>query len=373
MKILHFYKAGYPDSYGGIESFIDQLASSLIPMGVETKVLALSKNKKNELHIINGYSIHYAHANFEIASVSFSFQSIFMMKRLSNKCDIVHYHFPWPFMDLVHFLLRIKKPTLVTYHSDIIRQKKLYFLYKPLMNKFLESVNLIVATSENYLHTSDVLSRLRPKVKIIPIGLNEAKYKYLHIVPSFSRFEFDEPFFLFIGALRYYKGLEILLEALKYKEYTTVIAGSGLMEKRLKAQAKLLGLNKIVFVGSISEYEKSQLLKSCFCVTFPSHLRAEAFGISLLEGAMFGKPLISCEIGTGTSFININNHTGLVIPPSDPLALHNAMKFMIENQSKAKEMGLNAECRFRQLFTADKMAQSYYDLYSQLLDGGNAH
>lgn len=373
MKILHFYKAGYPDSYGGVERFIDQLALSLIPMGVETKVLALSKNIKNECHVIDGYSIQYAQTNFEIASVSFSFQSIFMMKQLLNSCDIVHYHFPWPFMDIVHFLLRIKKPTLVTYHSDVIRQKKLFFLYKPLMNKFLGAVNVIVATSENYLHTSDVLRRLRSKVKIIPIGLNEDAYKYLNPVDNSIEFKFDEPFFLFVGALRYYKGLEILLKALKHEEYLTVIAGSGLMEKKLKAQAKLLGLTKIVFIGSISEYEKSELLKSCFCVVFPSHLRSEAFGISLLEGAMFGKPLISCEIGTGTSFININNDTGLVIAPSDPLALHNAMKFMIENASMAKQMGINAKHRFSEIFTADKMAQSYYDLYSQLLDFDNAY
>lgn len=372
MKILHFYKAGYPDSYGGVERFIDQLAVSLIPMGVETKVLALSKNMKNECRVINGYSIHYAHTNFEIASVSFSFQSIFMMKKLANSCDIVHYHFPWPFMDLLHFLLRIKKPTLVTYHSDVVRQKKLFFLYKPLMNKFLGAVNVIIATSENYLHTSDVLWRLRSKVKIVPIGLNEAAYSHFDATPKPTGFKFDEPFFLFVGALRYYKGLEILLEALKYKEYLTVIAGSGFMEKKLKSQAKSLGLTKIIFIGSISEYEKSELLKSCFSVVFPSHLRSEAFGISLLEGAMFGKPLISCEIGTGTSFININNDTGLVVPPSDPLALHNAMKFMIENQLKAKEMGLNARRRFRKIFTADRMAQSYYDLYSQLLDGSHA-
>ena len=61
------------------------------------------------------------------------------------------------------------------------------------------------------------------------------------------------------------------------------------------------------------------LLALSYAILFPSHLRSEAFGISLLEGAMFGKPLISSEIGTGTTYINIDGKTGVVVPPSDQM------------------------------------------------------
>ena len=82
---------------------------------------------------------------------------------------------------------------------------------------------------------------------------------------------------------------------------------------------------------------------------------------------MYGKPMISSEIGTGTTFINIQNQTGLVVPPSDYLALRQAMQFLWEHPAEAREMGRRAEARYWKHFTADQMVRSYFDLYSELL------
>ncbi|RFQ09943.1 glycosyltransferase, partial [Pseudomonas sp. ATCC 13867] len=105
------------------------------------------------------------------------------------------------------------------------------------------------------------------------------------------------------------------------------------------------------FVGRVSEEDKVALLQLSRAIVFPSHLRSEAFGISLLEGAMYGKPMISSEIGTGTSFINAHGLTGLVVPPSDPQAFRQAMRWCWENPEAAAEMGRQAEVRYRELFT----------------------
>jgi rhamnosyl/mannosyltransferase len=122
---------------------------------------------------------------------------------LAKDADIVHYHFPWPFMDLVHFATRHKKPTIVTYHSDIVKQKKLLRLYQPLMNQFLQSVDAIVATSPNYQATSDVLQKYQSKVHLITYGLDRDLYP----APSadklnYWRNELGDKFFLFVGVLR---------------------------------------------------------------------------------------------------------------------------------------------------------------------------
>src|SRR5690606_38814370 len=134
-----------------------------------------------------------------------------------------------------------------------------------------------------------------------------------------------DPFFLFIGVLRYYKGLHILLKAIENTALPVVIAGSGPEEKKLMQMAQNLKLTNVFFLGEISEVDKMALLQLCYAFVFPSHLRSEAFGISLLESAMMGKPMISCETGTGTSFINLHNDTGFVVPPNDPDALYKAM------------------------------------------------
>ena len=143
--------------------------------------------------------------------------------------------------------------------------------------------------------------------------------------------------------------------------------GAGPIEEDLKRQAREQKLSTIHFLGQLSDEDKVALLKQCTGVLFPSHLRSEAFGVSLLEGAMYGKPMISSEIGTGTSFINVGGETGLVIPPSDPDALRHAMQYVWEHPSVAAERGRWAQERYWGQFTADKMAHAYVDLYRELL------
>ena len=177
-----------------------------------------------------------------------------------------------------------------------------------------------------------------------------------------------ERFFLFVGVMRYYKGLHILLDALKDVDYPVVIVGAGPLEAELHAQAAALGLRNLHFLGRLGDEDKVALLQLSYAIVFPSHLRSEAFGISLLEGAMYGKPMISSEIGTGTSYINIHGETGLVVPPSDPLAFRAAMRQLWDNPEQAAQMGLKAEARYRQLFTADQMGQRWSELYQELLE-----
>jgi rhamnosyl/mannosyltransferase len=286
---------------------------------------------------------------------------------LAKKADVIHYHFPWPFMDVVHFATMVKKPTVVTYHSDIIRQKHLLKLYRPLKWKFLGDMSRIVATSPNYLATSDVLAKYKHKVSVIPIGLDKTTYPEPSAEKlAYWRDRLGPKFFLFVGVIRYYKGLHILMEAAQGTDYPIVIVGAGPIEEELKAQAAQLGLRNIHFLGHLPDEDKVALLTLCYGVLFPSHLRSEAFGISLLEGAMYGKPMISSEIGTGTTFINIADETGLVVPPSDPLAMRQAMQYLWEHPEQAAEMGRRAEARYWEHFTADQMVAEYVKLYREL-------
>lgn len=369
MKVLHFYKTYYPETYGGIEQAIFQMASGCVNFGVEVTVLTLVPRHTDRSVVVNGHQVFRCRRNFSIASTDFSFSLLWRFKELIKEVDIIHYHFPWPFMDLMHFLTKHNKPSIVTYHSDIIKQKKLLKLYSPLRNKFLQSVDAIVATSPNYLMTSDVLQQYKDKVKVIPIGLD--KRLYPKIGTDLSRYWkniLGDKFFLFIGVLRYYKGLNILLDALAVKDFPTVIIGSGPIERELKSKAILLGLKNITFLGILSDEDKVAILNLSYALVFPSNLRSEAFGISLLEGAMYGKPMISSEIGTGTSFINTNQETGIVIPPSSPVDLYNAMSYLWNNPDIAARMGFKAIRRYEELFTAERMCQSYADLYQRLIN-----
>lgn len=369
MRILHFYKNALPETMGGVEQVIDQIARGTELLGVNNTVLALSNSPSNHSITMNGYQLFTVKRDFDIASNAFSWQTIRAFKNLADKADLIHFHFPWPFADFVHLLTSPNKPTVLTYHSDIIRQKLLLQLYRPLQQQFLMSIDHIVATSPNYLQTSGILQTFIDKVSVIPIGLDNQTYsKPCESLVKHYKKQFGERFFLFIGAFRYYKGLTFLIEAAKITPFPVVIVGSGHAEKALKALAIKLKLNNVFFLGQVAEADKCALLKACYSIIFPSNLRSEAFGVSLLEGAMFGKPLISCEIGTGTTFINIDGLTGLVVKPSDPEALSDAMARLWGQPDQATEMGKRAHARYEELFSARQMAQSYMQCYQKLLN-----
>lgn len=368
IRVLHLFKTYFPDSYGGIEQVINQIARGAVKYGIKTDVLSLSKHKVERTIELDGHRVHRARQDFYIASTGISLSVFLRFSQLAKRADVIHYHFPWPLMDVVHLATRMKKPTVVTYHSDIVRQKYLLKIYKPLRHAFLANVDRIVATSPNYLASSDVLRHFKEKVEVIPIGMDKASYP----LPDTQRIDswrraFGGKFFLFVGVLRYYKGLHILIEAARSVSYPIVIVGAGPVEAELKEQVARYGLSNIHFVGCVSDEDKVALLQLCFAVVFPSHLRSEAFGISLLEGAMYGKPMISSEIGTGTTFVNIDGETGVVIPPSDPQALSEALQWLWEHPAEAATMGVKAEQRYWQRFTADQMVEQYVQLYRKLV------
>jgi glycosyltransferase involved in cell wall biosynthesis len=368
MRVLHFYKTYYPDSMGGVEQVIRQMCVGTGRLGVTNEVLTLTRDQDLRPFEFEGHTVRRLALDVEIASNGISLAAFGELARRAAEADVVHYHFPWPFMDLAHFVARIRKPTLVTYHSDIVRQKTLLRLYQPLKHRFLQSVDTIVATSPNYLASSAVLDRYRDKTRTITYGLDKSIYPE----PEPERMDkwrakIGPKFFLFVGVLRYYKGLHILLDAVAGSDYPVVIVGAGPIEHELKAHARRLGLKHVMFVGALDDADKVALLTLCYAVAFPSHLRSEAFGISLLEGAMYGKPMISSEIGTGTTYINIHQKTGLVVPPSDPQAFAEAMRTLWDNPELARAMGQRAEARYHELFTAEQMAASYNALYHELV------
>lgn len=368
MRVLHFYKTYYPDSLGGIEQVIRQMCVGTGRLGVTNTVLSLSRDKNLQPIEFQGHTVHRVPLDFELASNACSVAALGALARLAREADVVHYHFPWPFMDMAHFVSRVRKPTVVTYHSDIVRQKSLLRLYQPLKHRFLRSVDAIVASSPNYLQSSPVLARYRDKTRVIPFGLDQGSYPQPDPARlAYWRERIGPKFFLFVGVLRYYKGLHVLLDAVAGTDYPVVIVGAGPEEAALKAQAARLGLKHVQFVGAVDDEDKVALLTLAYALSFPSHLRSEAFGVSLLEGAMYGKPMISCEIGTGTTYINIAGETGLVVPPDDAPALRGALRTLWDNPELARAMGARAARRFDQVFTSTQMAAGYTALYQDVL------
>ncbi len=367
MKVVHSFKTYFPESCGGVEQVIRQICLETAKHGITNTVLTTTIGKDD--HILHdGVNVMRFHRTLDFASSPLSISMLNRFSRIIDTADVIHYHFPWPQNDLMYLLRGRQKNSVLTYHSDIVKQRLLKFFYRPVMKRFLSIVDSIVVTSPNYLETSEDLYPYRDKVRIIPIGIDEYAFKSGHTERyEYWKRKYEQPFALFVGVLRYYKGLHYLLRAIKGATYKVVIAGAGPLAAELQEEAKKLDLNNVHFIGHVEEEDKHALYELCRCVIFPSHLRSEAFGVTLLEGAMHAKPLVSTEIGTGTSYINLHDKTGFVVEPGNPVALRRAIDLLMSDEHLARKMGDAAKSRYLQLFTADRMASAYAQLYSELL------
>lgn len=367
MRVLHFYSHYHPDTFGGGEQLINQVCRGTAALGVDNTVLTLSPSAQPALVQVDGHPVHRCPIDFTIASNRFSLSVIGRLRAMAAQADLVHCYYPWPWGDLTCLLAGVRKPLVVSQLSDIVKQRVLQFVYRPVESLFLRRAGAIVATSPNYVRGSPLLARYPGKVEVIPIGLDDRDYPPAD--PALLdrwRARVGERFFLFVGVLRYYKGLEYLLEALAGTNIRVVLVGTGPREAFLKQRAQALGLGNLTFLGRVDEADKRALLELCHAFVFPSHLRSESFGVSLLEAARYGKPMICCEIGTGTSFVNIDGQTGLVVSPADPPALREAMQRLERDAALAARLGAGARRRFLEIFQLGAMGEAYLTIYRRL-------
>jgi len=372
IKVLHAYRTYFPDPPGGVQEAIRQIALATKAKGIENTIYTLSPNPRPVV-LKRPEGVVYRSKSW-VAPVSCDIGGVHaykLFRQLARAADLLFYQFPWPFVDTLNVYGGMDRPKVLLFNSDIVRQRYLGAAYAPLMWRTLRSVDIIVATSPAYAKTSPVLSspELRKKVRVIPLGIDEHTVEggSDHGVYSRLGLEAGEPYFLFVGVLRYYKGLQYLIEASKDVAAKIVIAGSGAESQNLVQQAADTGSRNILFAGQVTDAEKRALYEGAQAVVLPSHLRSEAFGMVLVEASMYGKPMISCEVGSGTSFVNNDGETGFVVEPASPLALTSAMNALLHDLSMRHEMGAAARQRYERLFSGPALGRAYAQLFDEVL------
>ncbi len=367
LRVLHLYRTYFPETQGGLQESIRQLCLATSPLNVENTIFVLAHVSEPNCMVLPEGRLIRAKAWLEIASCDIGAWAAFRRCReVADQCDIIQIHYPWPFADLLLlFIRRRNQPVVVTYVSDIVRQQALGLVYAPLRRWLLRCANRIVASSPNYAASSEILQQYSAKLVCIPHCLKEIAPPTEQLVARWEA-QLGHNFFLFVGVLRYYKGLDFLLAAASGAKLPIVIVGEGPEGERMRKQAIAMGLNNLYFLGAVPDTDKQALFGLCRGVVFPSHLRSEAFGMTLLEGARAGKPLICCDIGTGTSWINIHGETGLVVPPADSQALAQAMNTLADDDELCRRLGLRARARWQQFFTPEVAGSAYRKLYDEI-------
>jgi rhamnosyl/mannosyltransferase len=369
-RLLEVTKAFYP-VIGGIEKTVYDLAV-LASDEFDVTVLAVSEDRSAKRESYGAFEVVKVPKLAKVFSAPLSLGYPSKFAELVRQTDVTHLHSPYPLAELSLWLHPVRTKVAVTYHFDIVRQKAVEPFYAPLLHATLRRADRIIATNPNSRATSPFLRRYDEKVTVIPsCGVEPESYRLTPEQRSAAerlRGRHARPLVLFVGRLVYYKGAEYLVRAMSDVNADLVIVGSGRLEPSLKALAREVGAEaRIQFLPHIPRDELFQLFHACDLFVLPSVAKSEGFGLVLLEAMACGKPLVTTELGTGTSWINQNGETGFVVPPRDAGALAEAIRRLVSDEPLRRTMGQAAYERVCRVFTRKAFGESYIRLFKELL------
>ncbi|MBP6218938.1 MAG: glycosyltransferase, partial [Oligoflexales bacterium] len=284
MKILHIGKFYYP-SKGGIETVLKNLAEEQVRKGQQVTVLCFGNKGEEAVQDIEGVKVIRSGVFCTLFSQPLSFSLAFRIRNLVKSHDLIHVHLPNPLAEFILTCLLITKPIIVSYHSDVVRQKLIYIFYKPFQMLFLRKVSKIVTATQAQIRFSKTLSNFPSKCTVVPYGVTLKEYVLTEKI-SAQAVELKKkfgPYCLFVGRLVSYKGLEFLLEAMADAPLNLVVVGDGPLRSRLEDLAKSKTKN-IYFVGQVPGREQLfAYYEGCEIFILPSISVAEQFGMVMME------------------------------------------------------------------------------------------
>ncbi len=378
LNIVHIYKDYFP-VLGGIENHIRVLAEASAARGHDVTALVTSLDRRTRVETSNGVKLVKTGRWIDVSSAPVSPAMFAWARKLGRSADIVHLHFPYPPGETAHLFSGSRAKTVITYHSDIVRQRNLLRLYRPLLWRVLRKADRIIATSPNYVDTSPFLSQVRDKCTVVPPGADVARFTSVdaaRVAALRDRLTHHQagPILLSVGRLRYYKGVDTLLRALPALPHARcVIVGSGPMETEWRALAASLDVaDRAIFVGDVPDADLPLYYHAADLYVLPANARAEAFGVALVEAMAAGLPCVTAEVGSGTSWVVQDGVTGLVVPPRDPAALSAAIAGLLGDADKRVTMGQAGRARARAEFSVERMIDRVFSTYASLLEGSAA-
>lgn len=364
--MLQVYKDYYP-VLGGIELHVRRLCTHLVQRGVQVEALVTNTGRKTVALEMEGVPVTKAARLITLASTPVSLSLFQEMAR--KEVDIVHLHFPYPIGELAFLFRGRSRALVITYHSDIVRQWYLLPFYAPFLRRVLQQAERIIVGSEAYLRSSPWLRSHQRRCVVVPFGIELEPFQRPEPQGIAQvRQRHRPPILLFVGRFRYYKGLHYLVEAMKEVDGTLLLVGAGPEESRLRHQVRKAGLeHRILFLGEVPLKELVPLYYASDLFVLPACERSEAFGVAQLEAMACGLPVVSTELGTGTSFVNLHGVTGLVVPPRNPQALAQGINLLLQDEEQRLEMGRKAEERVEQEFGVEKMVERTLQVYAEAL------
>lgn len=366
-----------PPPYAGVEAHIDQLLRALAPDWPVMLVAAESPADADAVARLP-YSVIPVRrfGTFASATISPGVLSVLGRLRGQGRMALLHVHVPNPWGDIAAVQTPRSIPVVMSWHSDIVRQRNLLRLYRPLQQAAIERADRIVVATPLHLASSRQLQsdRVSHKVAYVPHGVDVGDLDIGHadvgVIEDIRRFACGRQIVLTVGRHVYYKGYDYLLRAFARlrADAVLIMVGEGYLSDKLHRLADELGVTqRVLFMGEVARPALVAAFHVCDVFTLPSVEPAEAFGIASAEAMACGKPTVVCQLYNGVNYLNRDGETSITVPPRDVQALADALDMLLFDDALRSKMGRAAAEWVRAAFSVDAMKRAMVSVYRELM------
>jgi len=362
-RVLHIGKF-YPPHRGGMETHLSLLCGSL-QASFEAEVLVASENSHDIHELISGVKVSRLATIFSLKGAPICPGMVTAIRK--TKSDIVHLHWPNPVGLTSYLLSGHRGPLIISWHSDVVRQKVLSRAFMPILRIALHRCQALIISSAEYAASSPVLVPYRARCRVIPFGIPLEDFER----PSLSataaiRTKYGSRLVLSVGRLVSYKGFEYLIRAMREVRGNLLIVGEGPLHSSLKYESRRQGVaDRVFFLGSVESVVP--FYHACRVFVLASTTRAEAFGIVQIEAMACGKPIVNTKLDSGVPAVSRHGQTGITVQPADPIGLAQAINRLLDDEHLRNRLGRAALARARTEFSIQRMASRTQELYSAIL------
>jgi len=359
LRVVHYGKY-FPPNWGGVETVTDTIARGTSDLGLDVSVVCFDMQSSDTIE--NGVRIVRCKEQLKPASQPLGLRYFITCLKLGRRADIVHLHAPNMLAALAAVLLPRKTQVVLHWHSDVVGKGLVAKLMRPLERRMIAISRRIICTSQRYADASKPLSKVRDKIRVVPIGISD--HPYIQLTKP------DRPIVLSIGRLVPYKGFEVLIAACKHIDagVKCLVVGDGPLRDDLQDQITAAEMQDRVFLlGQVDNVELAGLLKSATLYCMPSIERSEAFGVVLLEAMAHGLPVVATNIpGSGVPWVNAHGISGINVAPNDPKALAQACNSILLDRALRRKYAQGARKRYEEKFSEAAFISGVMAVYAEI-------
>ncbi|OZB70322.1 MULTISPECIES: glycosyltransferase [unclassified Thiomonas] len=372
MRVLHIAKYAF-ERPGGMERHVETLTRGLAAAGVDVSVLVYDTTGRASSRLVDGVRVEPVGVWGHLGSQAIAPAMIGCARQLAQvrRFDVVHQHWPDPFAHVVASLVPGEPAHVVSWHSDIVRQRVLGPLYQQLAPHLLKRLDAVVGATQAHLNSTQ-MDRFVPfeKRHVIPYGIDTRLLALTEAVQrkaeALRAQHGHKPLVFALGRHVYYKGFDVLIRAMAAVPAVLLLGGSGPMSAELRELARSTGA-QVHFAGEISEVDLPAYFHACDVYCLSSVATAEAFGIVQAEAMVCGKPVVNTWLHNGVNALAPEGVCALTVPPGNATALAGALNRVLADPALAHRLGEAGRARVLQSFSVEAMVNQTLALYQSLI------